>query len=198
MRFRGVIPGKRRFARSHNRDLERPSYLPLGFGSPDRTCTRWQIADKLIRMTVSPLPIQFGTGGYISFVCAELFMLLTRAREIILLLKRDGQRSPVERKEVARGLCRAVLLEGFVFLPASVLLVLIVVRPLVLLLPFGFFYQEPTSQAIYGLLGILSYQFPFSVVRRVITRAALKTLQSFANIALKEDSLPVPPQEGGV
>ncbi len=125
-------------------------------------------------------------------------MLLMRTREITVLIKSDSQRTPVEQHEVERGLCRAVLLEGCVFLPASVLLVLVVVRPLILLMPLSsIFYPETASQALYGLLGILSYQFPFAVVRRIVTRIALQTLQSFASIALKEEGIPVP-QEAAV
>ena len=138
------------------------------------------------------IPVQLssnvGAGSVFSFGCAELFMLLVRSREITVLLKRDEQRSLIERQEVSRGLSRAVLLEGFVYLPASVLLVLITVRPLVLLIPFiAAFEAESGSQALYGLLGILSYQFPFAVMKRIITRIALNTLRSFAQIALKEE-----------
>jgi hypothetical protein len=119
--------------------------------------------------------------------------LLTRTREITLLLKNNSQRSSIEQQEVARGLLRAVLLEGCVFLPASVLLVLIVIRPLILLSPFlASLSPGAASQAVYGLLGILSYQFPFAAVRRVVTRIALQTLQSYTSIALKEDGMALP------
>jgi hypothetical protein len=132
-------------------------------------------------------------GGLISFGCAELFMLLMRARELTVLIKKQIQRSPVEREQVERGLLRSVLLEAVLFVPASVILVLVIVRPLAQLLPLpGVFSTNPGSQALYGLLGILSYEFPFALVRRVVTRIALHTLQSFASIALKEDGLMIP------
>jgi hypothetical protein len=115
-----------------------------------------------------------------------------------VLIKRDSQRSAAEREEIARGLCRGVLLEAFVFVPVSAILVLIIVRPLVLLLPYaGVFSSEATNQALYGLLGILSYEFPFAVLRRVVVRFALRTLKEFASIAIKEDGLPVPQEAGG-
>src|SRR5271165_3956691 len=110
-----------------------------------------------------------GADGYISLVCAELFMVLTRTREITILLKADSQRMPRERQEVARGLGRALVLEGVIYLPASVSLVLIIVRPLVLLLPFaGPFSRGTAGYALSGLLGLLSYQFPFAAVRRIV------------------------------
>lgn len=89
---------------------------------------------------------------------------------------------------VERGLCRSIALESVFFLPASVLLVLVVIRPLLLVSPVGFIFRsEAFRSSASGFLGVISYQFPFATVRRVITQMALHTLQKFASITINSE-----------
>lgn len=123
-----------------------------------------------------------------SLVCAELFLVIVRTREITVLVKSDSQRTIVERREVARGLCRSIVLEMCIFIPVSVFLVVVIVRPFLLLLPaLSGFRTEPLRSALSGAIGVVSYQFPFATIRKVITQSALKTLQRFASIAIKSE-----------
>lgn len=121
----------------------------------------------------------------LALVSAELFLLLCRRREITILSKRDVELTAAEKKEKHQGLLRSVMLEAFLFVPASLFLFLVVVRPLLTMSRFGFvFATEPVHSSTAGFMGVVSYQFPFAAVRRVITQSALHTLQRFASIAI--------------
>ena len=126
-----------------------------------------------------------GIHALISLLSAELFLLLVRNRELVVMLKRESQRTPTERVEIARGLCRSIMLELCIFAPASVFLILVIVRPILFVSPIAFaFKSEPANLSASGLLGVIGYQFPFAMVRKVVTRMALETLQKFASIAI--------------
>ena len=78
-----------------------------------------------------------------------------------------------------RGLGRSLVLEALLFVPCSVLLVLVLhpILPLHTILnanhpPFAF----------YGVLGIVGYVFPFAALRRIVRGTALRTLKQFASI----------------
>jgi hypothetical protein len=137
------------------------------------------------------VPIDSAIGGVqalISLLCAELFLILARNREIVVILKANSQRTAPERTQVARGLFRSIILEICLFAPASVFLVLVIVRPLLVISPAAFvFKSELSSLSVSGLLGVIGYEFPFSTVRRVVTRMALETLQKFASISIGPD-----------
>lgn len=118
-----------------------------------------------------------------SFLCAELTLVLVRTREFLVLAKNPQQRQKHEQKQVDGGLGRSVLLEAILFVPCSVVLVLLVIRPLVVPM-FHSYRAFPASELFaYSLLGCISYGFPFATVRRIVTLIALKTLSSFAAIA---------------
>jgi len=93
--------------------------------------------------------------------------------------------SLAEQKQRQRGLGRSVLLEALLFVPTSVLLVLLTVAPF-LVIGFTGTISAVGELPFYGLLGLASYGFPFAAVRRLVTKAALNTLREFAAIAHKE------------
>ena len=154
------------------------------------------ILRRMILTMILALPLmQINAGTAFSLGCAELIMFLTRSREITVMVKTDQQRTLFEKEEVSQGLCRSVWLECLLFVPASVLLVLFVLRPFILLMPFvAALNKNETVFALYGVFGVLSYQFPFGLIRRIVTRMALDTLRSFANIVLKQDPSPLEPE----
>jgi hypothetical protein len=120
-------------------------------------------------------------------VCAELLLILARSAQLQILAKPGKQRTATENLQVKRGMARSRILEALVFVPASVVLVFITVRPIVLS-----FLSEPLriratadadlAIAFYGSLGITSYGFPFGAIRRLVTRIAMNTLMEFSTI----------------
>lgn len=118
-----------------------------------------------------------------AYICAELFFLVLRSSDITLALKKKEQRSEKENSKVQNGLVRSLVLEAFLFIPASVSLFLLAIFPLIIdtLLKIN-----PSKIAWYGAIGLIAYGFPFLAVRRIITRIALKTLQEFTNIITQE------------
>lgn len=111
-----------------------------------------------------------------TFLSAELFLLLVRSNDLKILVKRNGQRSPHEKRKASRGLLRSLVLEATLLVPASATLLLliapIVIRP------------ELFDRPVYAGLGLVSYGFPFATVRTLVTRAAMNTLREFATIAV--------------
>src|SRR5437870_600906 len=95
--------------------------------------------------------------------CAELFFLLVRTKDIQIIFKNSYQLTSRERVLVKRGLRRSLLLEMVVFVPASVMLVMVVLLPS--LIRAGLPSWFGSDQAFYGALGILSYGFPFAIVK---------------------------------
>jgi hypothetical protein len=125
----------------------------------------------------------FGIG----LLCAEMFFILTRYSDILLLATNAGQRNKVEEARISRGLGRSIVLEMLVFVPISAILFFVAIRPFVLSL-------EPLrirsvngdfAMALNGSMGIISYGFPFVTVRRVVTLIALNTLKQFYELSLK-------------
>jgi adenine/guanine phosphoribosyltransferase-like PRPP-binding protein len=82
------------------------------------------------------------------------------------------------------------------FVPASSVLALIIIKPL--LTKAGLLVWIGNQKSLDGILGIVSYGFPFAALRAVVTRVALGTLREFAAITkearAKEESI-CPPQE---
>jgi hypothetical protein len=70
-----------------------------------------------------------GTLFILTLLCAELFLLLVKSREIQVIFKKAGQRTRGEKQQVERGLTRCFVLEAVLFVPASVALVFLIVRP---------------------------------------------------------------------
>jgi hypothetical protein len=124
-----------------------------------------------------------------TFLAAWLFFVITNSSKIIILAKSNSHRSAAERKEVERGLRRAVFIELLVFVPASAGLVLLL-APLAtnsrVLQESVFFNMAGSRRAFYALLGLISYGFPFETVRYFVTRRAVKILKA----ALSADDEP--------
>jgi hypothetical protein len=119
-------------------------------------------------------------------LCAELMLIIVRAAQIQIVVKPDVQRSASERTMMHRGLARSLILEAIVFVPASVVLVFVTIRPLALLaepIRIRTAASSDLSMAFYGGLGLGSYGFPFGFFRKVVARIALNSLKEFAAIA---------------
>jgi len=125
----------------------------------------------------------------VTLACAELFLVLVRYREINILAKRSSQRTSAEQRELGRGLARALLLELLVFIPASVILAWIAIRPWFMRISIVRWASAGSAFLPDAWLGIISYAFPFATVRRVITRVALNSLNGFAATGSRSGNL---------
>jgi hypothetical protein len=118
-------------------------------------------------------------------LCAELMLLIIRASQLQTIVKPENQRTASERTLIQRGLTRSVTLEAMLFVPASVLLVFITVRPfLMMLTPIRAVTaaSPDVNMAFYGALGLSSYGFPFGLFKKIVSRIALVSLKEFATI----------------
>lgn len=115
----------------------------------------------------------------LTFIGAELFFLIVRSRDLKTLAKRNDERTEHEQRRVARGLARSIGMEAIVFVPASAAL-LVLLSPL--FIPPSTVPQK--VYALYTLIGIGSYGFPFATVRGFVRRVALNSLKEFANISV--------------
>jgi hypothetical protein len=115
------------------------------------------------------------TPTWTTFAVAEAVCLLTRSKEVLVLLKRSNQRTATEAKQIRQGLGRDVFGEFLLFVPASAFIVLETVR-----------YMLPTYLTNYpstpGVLGLLSYGFPLRTLRTLVVRLALRNLAEFRDV----------------
>jgi hypothetical protein len=121
----------------------------------------------------------------ISLLAAELFTTLVRTREIRAICKNEIHRTNKEKREIENGLARSVLLDFACFVPVSVILTFVIVTPFLMgISAVSIFVAKSSrhSMAFYGLLGIVSYGFPFAALRRWVTLVALNTLTNFAKV----------------
>lgn len=130
---------------------------------------------------------QVYVSAFTSLVAAELLLILVRTREIIIIAKSASQRTAKEQAEIGRGLARSLVLEAVLFVPVSVLLLFLTVRPI--LVDSGFFRNIAVTRPLSfdALIGSISYGFPFAVIRRIVTTVALQTLKNFAEISIRND-----------
>ncbi len=119
----------------------------------------------------------------IALLSAELYLCLARSRELTILAKRPPQRTLGEQREADRGLVRAVLLEAFLLVPASVLLMLLLFAPLAMESAWIKGCSSGVRFSSYAAFGLVSFGFPFAAVRRAVTHTALRTLAEFAAVA---------------
>jgi hypothetical protein len=119
----------------------------------------------------------------ITILSAEIVFLLVRSSDLLIWLKSIKQRTRLEQIRIDRGLGRSILIEAFVFVPSSAVL-LMLLSPL--LISAQLTTQGAPMSAINALIGVVSYGFPFATVRRVVTVIALNTLREFANIIPRE------------
>jgi hypothetical protein len=130
----------------------------------------------------------------IMLVCAEIFFFILRSPELKIIAKRTDQRTTDEKGDVARGLLRSLVLEVVIFIPTSVCLVFLIVRPFLwpIFINRVSMDVKQSQMAFNGLLGIVSYGFPFVTIRHLVTRIALNSLKEFASIGHPVDK----PQKG--
>ena len=110
-----------------------------------------------------------------TFAVAEAICLLTRSADVLMLAKSPGQRTKQEEYAVSHGLARDVILDLLLFVPVSVFTVLETVKHL---LPETLI----SHPACPGLLGVVSFGFPFKTLRVLVIRFALRTLSEFRDV----------------
>jgi hypothetical protein len=116
----------------------------------------------------------------IALVCAEGLLILTSVDTLKIAVKRSDQRTSGERKRVSHGLFREFIGEFFIFVPVSVVLAMIVLRPFLLRIP------ALPQDAADGLLGTISYGFPYRTLKHWVLRAAVKFMKEAVEVADKE------------
>jgi hypothetical protein len=127
----------------------------------------------------------------IALLSAELYLCLARSRELTILTKLPSQRTSGEQREVGRGLTRSVLPEALLFVPASVLLMLLLVGPYAMESAWILRLSNGARFSSYAAFGLVSFGFPFAAVRRLVTRMALRTLTEFANVTHSDSREPL-------
>jgi hypothetical protein len=104
-----------------------------------------------------------------TLICALLFYILLKRPAILALAKSSGERTETEIKLVRHGLLTSIVWDMSLFVPASVVLMRILIAPWVLRqLPLSAMSPELTM-SVHGLMGIASYPFPFVPIRAVAT-----------------------------
>ncbi len=118
-----------------------------------------------------------------AFVGATLFFLIAKSKDIFIVIKDESERSEEEAIKIKQGLLKSLLLEVFVFVPASTLLMLLI-APLVIQTQLS---QMDVSKKIasYTLVGVLSYGFPFSTIRSIVQQMAFAILKEYGQIMQK-------------
>lgn len=124
----------------------------------------------------------------LTFLGAVLFALLARGRVITALIKSKDQRSEEERDLVKGGALRGLIVEFMLLIPVGSFLLFIILPLFLKLSKFGDSLQNTLGQdftlrlAFYAVVGVISYNFPFVVVREIATRLALNTLREFSDL----------------
>jgi hypothetical protein len=131
----------------------------------------------------------------VTLAASELFLIIVRSGDISILSKKESQRTPDERVKASGGLIRSLALEFLLFVPASAALILLVL-PLVKSRFDSMFSTSDGVIGFYALLGLVSYGFPFALIRRAVTAIALNTLKEFANLQTQHAPAIVPVSAG--
>src|SRR2546426_9822039 len=116
----------------------------------------------------------------IALICAEGLLILTSVNTLKIAFKRPDQRTFGERSRVSGGLFREFFGEFFVFVPVSVVIAMIVLRPFVVKI------AALPQDAVDGLLGTISYGFPYKALKRWVLRATVKFMKEAVDVADKE------------
>ena len=112
-------------------------------------------------------------------LCAEAYLIIARLNEITILLKRRDQRRLSEQQTVEHGLFRSIAVEALLAVPASAVLAAFILLPLAMQIGW---VQRISPYAVHGLLGLICYQFPYSVLRTLLTRSGLKELTKYKEV----------------
>jgi TPP-dependent indolepyruvate ferredoxin oxidoreductase alpha subunit len=116
-------------------------------------------------------------NALLTLLTAEMFFVLVRNREIVIIAKTKKQRNSREQDEVDRGIARSILLEAFMFVPVSAGLALLTFPALMTHVAY---LRAIPDQTLHASLGIISYGFPFAAVRRAVVAVAFQALKNFA------------------
>jgi len=116
----------------------------------------------------------------IALVCAESLLILASVNTVKIALKRWDQRTPGEIQRVSGGLFREFIGEFFVLVPVSVVLATIVLRPFLVKI------SAVPQDAVDGLLGTVSYGFPYRALKQWVLRAAVKFMKEAIEVADKQ------------
>lgn len=116
----------------------------------------------------------------IALICAEGLLVLTSVNTLKIAFKRSDQRTLGEKRRISGGLFREFLGEFLVFVPVSVLMAMIVLRPFVVKI------TALPQDAIDGLLGTVSYGFPYKALKRWVLRATVKFMKEAVDVADQE------------
>jgi hypothetical protein len=115
-----------------------------------------------------------------TFIAAWLLFVIVRSHQITVSLKSQTQRTAQEKKEIQRGLKRSTALECFMYVPASAAL-LVLLAPLVTEFVFKKYksLDSPSGhRAFYTVVGLLSYEFPFEAIKRLLTNRAIRAVKA--------------------
>jgi len=117
-----------------------------------------------------------------AFIGAWLYFLIDRSRDIQIALKVQRHLTREELRRINRGLKRSIIFECLIFVPVSTALLLFLtplLTPTKIQSWLSIQYDAPRARiALYVLLGLISYGFPFAVVRGVVTKVALRIIKS--------------------
>jgi len=131
------------------------------------------------------------TNTLFALLGAELFAMLFKGKDLIALSKKKTQHTPEEEEKIEAGLARGLALEFFILVPASTLLILLILPLLLQILPHSNSIEAILAKSVdirrssYVALGIISYNFPFVAVKEIATRITLNTLKEFADLQKK-------------
>lgn len=115
----------------------------------------------------------------VMLLAAEMFLILTRAAEITIAIKRDSQRTPLEKKRIGQGLVRSLVLEFALFVPISVGLFRVALYPLFI---SDILRLYPNKVLWTSMMGVSAYEFPYTTVKSMISAVARHSIAAYLEI----------------
>ncbi|MCP4748349.1 MAG: hypothetical protein GY874_19765 [Desulfobacteraceae bacterium] len=112
---------------------------------------------------------------FFAYLCGFCLVVLTKLNKIKILLKSDEQRNDNEKRMVKKGLKIDLLMALIVHTPLSITLFWFAIFPLI-----KSSLLEIQNNILFwsGMVGIVGYGFPFSLVKRFATKVTYNTLDS--------------------
>ena len=140
------------------------------------------LSDVLVLHTLESLAEMLEQWEYqfgIALLVSEGMLIFSNTQKLTILFKAPAQRTPGEKKLVSRGLGRQLFLAGFLFVPVSVIVGSLIVRPVIGRgLPSGGSLTD-------ALVGLVSYGFPYASVKAWVIRTSARFLRDAADVADK-------------
>lgn len=124
-----------------------------------------------------------------SFVGAWLFGIIAHRYSLGILLKNKAQRSKVEAQKVASGLWRTECLEFLLSMPASTVLMLLLLPLVVDWVPWLQGLRQSQPRAFFVGVGVLGYQFPYNAIRQQLLRATKETLEVWISHSIRRSKV---------